>query len=223
MKYIILIGDGMADFPVDDLQGKTPLQAADTPNMDYLAAYGELIQTKTIPQDFAPGSDVAGLSIMGYDPAASYTGRAPLEAASFGLRLRSHEVAFRCNMVNVDFTCQEGFTGSMRDFTAGHISSTEAHKLINDLNLHLGNSSIQFYPGVSYRHLLVWANGPEKANCTPPHDIIGQNIDKYLPRGKGWGNIIKLMKASRKILETNPINQRRIKQGKPVANSIWLW
>lgn len=224
MKYAILIGDGMADFPLEQLQKNTPLEAASTPNMDFLAGEGSIIQAKTIPEGYPAGSDVAGLSIMGYDPLKSYTGRAPLEAASLGIRLRPHEVAFRCNLVTIEpASAHNPLEGEMRDFTAGHISSTEARKLIEDLNLHLGSSAICFYPGVSYRHIVRWANGPEKVACTPPHDIIGRPIQEYLPKGRRADGVRELMAASHAILVTHPINQRRIEQGRMPANSIWLW
>ncbi len=223
MKYAILIGDGMADRPLSELQGRTPLEAAHTPNMDTLASRGLIVQARTIPDGFPAGSDVAGLSIMGYNPQDSYTGRAPLEAASLGIRLRVQEVAFRCNLVTLDATPDKPFEGVMQDFSAGHISSTEARKLIDDLNLHLGSSTINFYPGVSYRHIMCWANGPEKVDCTPPHDIIGKSIKKYLPKGKSENNVKALMANSYALLSAHPINRRRIEQGKSPANSIWLW
>jgi 2,3-bisphosphoglycerate-independent phosphoglycerate mutase len=224
MKYAIMIGDGMADRPVTELGGLTPLQAACTPNMDNVAAKGVIIQAKTIPQGYPAGSDVASLSIMGYDPQKSYTGRAPLEAASLGIRLRPHEVAFRCNMVTIsDSPADNPLEGIMQDFTAGHISTTEAHKLIEILNLYLGNSTLRFYTGVSYRHILLWGNGPDKVSCTPPHDIIGKSIRKYLPQGRGDQGIKELMAASRNILAPHPINLRRLKTSQLPANNIWLW
>ena len=224
MKYAILIGDGMADRPLAQADGRTPLEVAATPQMDFLVSKGGVIQAKTIPAGYPAGSDVASLSIMGYDPIEYYTGRAPLEAASLGIRLRPHEVAFRCTLVPIaSSSAGSPLEGEMQDFSAGHISSTEARKLIEHLNLHLGSTTIRLYPGVSYRHILLWANGPEKVACTPPHDIIGKPICNHLPRGKGERSVRELMAASRDILTPHPINQRRVEQGKLPANCIWLW
>ena len=212
VKYIILLGDGMSDYPVDELGGKTPLQVAKTPNMDYLAGQGRVGLAKTVPEGFPPGSDVANLSVFGYNPVECYTGRAPLEAASIGVSLHKDDVAMRCNLV----TLESGPDGLyMKDFSAGHIKTDPAAKLIQHLNAELGSDEFRFYPGVSYRHLLVWKGGNERVKTTPPHDITGKSISTYLPAGDGQEKIIQLMKDSQTLLANNSIN--------PAANSIWLW
>jgi 2,3-bisphosphoglycerate-independent phosphoglycerate mutase len=216
MKYLLLLGDGMADFPLDELGGKTPLQAAKTPNMDRLAQGGEIGLVKTIPDGFMPGSDVANLSVLGYDPSKYFTGRAPLEAASMGIDLDASDVAFRCNLVTIE-------DSTMADFSAGHISTREASELIQEINKGLSNDQISFYPGVSYRHLMVWKNGKEGASCTPPHDISGLPIKDYLPVREGAEFLKDLMIHSQNLLPKHPVNQERVRQGKHPANSIWLW
>lgn len=216
MKYIVLIPDGAADHPRDELAGKTPLEAAATPNFDYLAAGGKIGLVKTIPGGFPPGSDVANLCVLGYDPHLYYTGRAPLEAASLGIGLGPKDVAFRCNLVYV-----EG--GVMRDFTAGHISTEEASSLIHFLQEKMGNKEISFFTGLSYRHIMISKGKALKATCTPPHDIIGCPINKYLPQGEGGHWLQEFMKTSAILLKDHPINQQRQNQGKLPANMIWLW
>ena len=173
MKYIILQGDGMADYPLDVLGGKTPLEAARTPNMDWLAQHGVYGIAHVIPAGFPPGSDVGNMSIMGYDPALYHTGRSPLEAASMGVALGPKDIAFRCNLVTLGGAGDEAF---MEDFTSGHISTEEAAAIIRDLGRELGGDGIEFFAGVSYRHLMVWRDGKEKMTTTPPHDITDQKI-----------------------------------------------
>ncbi len=219
MKYVIILGDGMADYPIDELDGKTPLEAACTPNMDQMAAEGTLGLIDTIPHGLQPGSDVANLSVLGYDPLETYTGRGPLEAASLGLELESGDVAFRCNLV----TLGPIENPMMEDFTSGHISSGEAQEIINDLNKEMGSDTYRFYPGVGYRHLMVWRSGQEALETTPPHDITGRSVYHYLPRGEGADQVIRLMKRSQKILKDHPVNRNRISAGLKPANSIWLW
>ena len=220
MKYIILQGDGMADYPLDSLGGKTPLEAARTPNMDWLAARGVFGMAHVIPKGFPPGSDVGNMSIMGYDPALYHTGRSPLEAASMGVALGSKDIAFRCNLVTIGGSGSDQF---MEDFTAGHISTEEAAEIIRDLGRELGGDGIEFFPGVSYRHLMVWRNGQEKMETTPPHDITDQKIASYLPRGDGADRLLKLMRASQSILADHPVNKRRQQEGQRQATTIWLW
>lgn len=220
MKYIILQGDGMADYPLDSLGGKTPLEAARTPNMDWLAARGVFGMAHVIPKGFPPGSDVGNMSIMGYDPALYHTGRSPLEAASMGVALGSKDIAFRCNLVTIGGSGSDQF---MEDFTAGHISTEEAAEIIRDLGRELGGDGIEFFPGVSYRHLMVWRNGQEKMETTPPHDITDQKIASYLPRGDGVDRLLKLMRASQSILADHPVNKRRQQEGQRQATTIWLW
>ncbi|NTW60021.1 MAG: cofactor-independent phosphoglycerate mutase [Nitrospirae bacterium] len=227
MKYIILLGDGMADRPCADLGGKTCLQAARTPNLDQLATLGQVGMVHTVPDGYAPGSDVANLSVLGYDPRKYYTGRSPLEAASIGVALGPDDVAFRCNLVTLKLS--GGGTASarrkalMEDFSAGHISTQEARTLIEEIDRALGSAHIRFYPGVSYRHLMVWKGGRDRLECTPPHDIQDKDIQDYLPRGEGDDIINELMTASFDLLTNHPVNKARLENGKRAANSIWLW
>lgn len=219
MKYIILLGDGMADFPIEELGGKTPLEYAYTPYMDSVAKKGTLGMIDTIPAGFSPGSDVAIMSLLGYDPLECYTGRGPLEAANMGVQLGVDDVAFRCNLV----TLRENEDNIMEDFTAGHITTGEAKIIINDINDDMGSTNFQFYPGVSYRHLFVWRDGKAFLETTPPHNITGNAVKDYLPRGEGKEEIRRLMKRSQVFLRDHPVNKLRIARGKRPANSIWLW
>ena len=214
MKYIVLVGDGMADYPIPELGGLTPLQAANIPNMDFIAKHGRNGVAKTVPDSMTPGSDVANLSIMGYDPVKYYSGRGPLEAGSIGVTLEKDDIAFRCNLITEK-------DGILADYSAGHISSDEARILIETVDRELGNSC-KFHAGVSYRHLLVMKEG-EKSVCTPPHDVVGQSIEDVLPRGENSKILIDLIRASKTILENNEINKKRRKNGKNIANLIWPW
>jgi 2,3-bisphosphoglycerate-independent phosphoglycerate mutase len=222
MKYVVIIGDGMADRPMDETGGLTVLQKATTPNMDWLAGKGEIGMVRTIPSGFPPGSDVANLSIMGYDPVRYYTGRAPLEAASIGIELKDDDVAYRCNLVtlalNSDTSCM-----TMQDYSSGHITSEEGRELISALNKELKSEEVVFYPGVSYRHLMIWRRGSLKATCTPPHDILDRPVAEYLPSGEGSLFLRDLMERSVAIMQNHPVNDRRRAAGKRLANSIWLW
>jgi 2,3-bisphosphoglycerate-independent phosphoglycerate mutase len=222
MKYIVLIGDGMADRPLRELGGQTPLQAASTPNMDRLAREGTIGSVRTVPPGFHPGSDVANLSILGYDPKHFYTGRAPLEAASMGVELGENDVAYRCNLVSLKFDRQKTHA-IMDDYSAGHISTEEASVLIQDVAAVLGTDDITFYPGVSYRHLMVWRNGSLNVECVPPHDITGKDVADYLPTGEGEAVIRKIMRSSVNVLESHEVNKARLAKGRKSANSIWLW
>ncbi len=221
-KYIVLCGDGMADYPIPDLSGKTPLQVADAPNLNRLARQGTLGMVRTVPPGFPPGSDVANLSIFGYDPALHYTGRAPLEAVSMGVRLNPQDVAFRCNLITLGSRNGREY---MEDFSAGHISTEEAREIVVQIGHTLGNEEFSFYPGVSYRHLMVWRNGERGlvVKTTPPHDITGKDIAPYLPQGEGQEAILRLMEGAKKFLSRCPTNQGRQKNGKKPANAIWLW
>ncbi len=175
MKYLVLVGDGMADRPLKQLGYRTCLQKARTPNMDRLASEGEVGKARTIPQGFDPGSDVANLSILGYDPSKYYSGRAPLEAAYRGIGLHSNDVAYRCNLVTLSFENSGSLDSAvMQDYSAGHITTTEAGRIIREVNNKLSNKEITFYPGMSYRHLMVWKNGIEKVRCTPPMILQGR-------------------------------------------------
>lgn len=208
-KYLVLIGDGMSDRPLKVLGGKTPLEAAKTPNLDFLARNGTCGWTNNVPKPLAPGSDVAAMSIFGYDPKKYYSGRGPLEAASIGVKLKKGEVVFRCNLVTVK-------NGKMADFTAHHISTKEGHRLMTLLNEKLGSPNIRFYGGVSYRNLLVLSNvqGPtSKVATTPPHDITGKPIKNYLPKGPGAELLLRLMNESEVILHG----------ARSKANLIWPW
>ncbi len=216
MKYIIIVGDGMADYPIPELGNKTPLQYANTFYMDLIAKKGISGTVKTIPENMPPGSDVANLSVIGYDPEIYYTGRGPLEAGSMGIKLESNDIAYRCNIVTVDDEI-------MVDYSSGHITSDESRELINFANEKLGTNEIRLYPGVSYRHLLVHKNGSENLMCTPPHDITGKKYTDYLPAGDGQEIIRQLMQESRSILKDHPINKKRISEGKNPGNMLWPW
>lgn len=222
MKYIVLIGDGMADRPIDELGGLTPLKKASTPNMDKIAQKGTIGKVHTIPEGFHPGSDVANLSILGYDPAKYYTGRAPLEAASIGVKLNENDVAYRCNLVTLKFD-KNRTHAAMDDYSSGHITTEEARELIKAVKAGLESEDITFYPGVSYRHLMVWENGSLNVECVPPHDILEREITDYLPVGERDVVLRELMRKSVDILEGHPVNKERLRNGKKPANSIWLW
>jgi len=218
----------MADRPRADLGGKTCLQAARTPNLDQLATLGQVGMVHTVPAGFPPGSDVANLTVLGYDPRKYYTGRSPLEAASIGVALGPDDVAYRCNLVTLKITGSAA-PGSrrrkavMEDFSAGHISTEEARMLIEEIESKLGTNRIRFYPGVSYRHLMVWKGGKDKIECTPPHDIQDRDVEEYRCRGEGDDVINELMEASFEVLVNHPLNKSRLEHGKRAANSIWLW
>ena len=220
MKYIILIGDGMSDEPLEELDGKTPLEYAKTPNMDRLASSGAFGLFKSVPEGYPPGSDVANLSILGYDPKLYYSGRAPLEAASMGVDLAEDEIAFRCNLVTIS---RGDGRPMMNDYSAGHITTDEAAPLIKALDNALSPRGVRFYPGKSYRHLMVWKGGSEDLELVPPHDISDREISPYLPKGEAAGFLIDLMKSARRVLEDHPVNKARIDACKKPATSIWLW
>jgi len=220
MKYITLLGDGMADEPIAELGGKTPLQAANTPNMDKLAQSGIIGLAETVPREFHPGSDVANLSVFGYDPATCYTGRSPLEAASMGVELGPDDVAFRLNLVTLGLAGGDMY---MQDFSAGHISTEEARELIECLQAELGDEEFQFYPGVSYRHLMVWRGGRDDLKVAPPHDLTGQSISGHVPRSAETMPLMQITSAAQMLFKRHPVNLRRETAGKLPANSIWLW
>lgn len=209
----------MADHPLEEIGGKTPLESARTPFMDKVAGEGTLGLIYTIPDGLPPGSDVANLSVLGYDPTICYTGRGPLEAASMGIPLDPEDIAFRCNLVKLGTEPNP----VMEDFTAGHISSEEAKEIIHDLDRVVGGDRFRFYPGVGYRHLMVWKGGSDSLLTTPPHDITGKTVEAYFPKGKDAEIVLNLMKKSREILPEHHINKSRIARGKIPCNSIWLW
>lgn len=210
----------MADYPLEVLGGRTPLEAARTPNMDWLAARGVFGLAHVIPKGFPPGSDVGNMSIMGYDPAVYHTGRSPLEAASMGVALGPRDIAFRCNLVTLGGSGGDTF---MEDFTSGHITTEEAAELIREIGQKLGGDGIEFFPGVSYRHLMVWRDGKEKMETTPPHDITDQKVASHMPKGEGAERLLRLMEASRPILAAHSVNKKRQGEGRRPATTIWLW
>jgi 2,3-bisphosphoglycerate-independent phosphoglycerate mutase len=220
MKYITLLGDGMADEPIAELAGKTPLQEANTPNMDKLAQRGIIGLAETVPSEFHPGSDVANLSVFGYDPASCYTGRSPLEAASMGVELGPEDVAFRLNLVTLGLAGGDMY---MQDFSAGHITTDEARELIACLQEELGDDEFQFYPGVSYRHLMVWRGGRDDIKVAPPHDLTGKSIRDHVPRSPETMPLMQITNAAQLLFKCHPVNLRRENAGKLAANSIWLW
>ncbi len=220
MKYITLLGDGMADEPIAQLDDKTPLEAAHTPNMDKLAAHGTIGLAETVPASFHPGSDVANLSVFGYDPASCYTGRSPLEAASMGVELGPDDIAYRLNLVTLGVSQCDLF---MEDFSAGHISTAEARELIECLQEELGDDEFQFYPGVSYRHLMVWRRGREDFTIPPPHDLTNQSIGPHVARHAEAQPLAQITTSAQLLFKRHPVNLRREELGKPPANSIWLW
>lgn len=219
MKYIVMLGDGMADYPVEALGGKTPLEVAKKPNIDRLARGGRLGMVKTVPDGLKPGSDVANLSAMGYDPLKCYTGRSPLEAVSIGIQMDDTDVAFRCNLVTLSDDAEYA-EKTMVDYSSGEITTAEAAELIRAVDEAFRTDEILFYPGISYRHCMIWHQGPVGLNLTPPHDISDRKITEYLPQNPV---ILDLMKRSYEILKDHPINQDRIARGLNPANSIWLW
>ena len=222
LKYLVLIGDGMADLPIPELDGRTPLEAASTPAMDEVARAGLTGLFCPIPEGLGPGSAVGNLSLFAYNPRETFTGRAPLEAAQQGIVLEPDQVAFRCNLVTLE-------DGVMRDFTAGHITTQEAATLIKTLNVQLTQFPIRFSAGVSYRHLSIVTPAPgavddiAAARCTPPHDIIGQPYAPYLPTGQGSPLLRDLIEASQGVLGAHPTNAERVRAGRLPATSIWPW
>ena len=215
MKYIVLVPDGVAGY-TDELAGRTVLEASHTPNMDRLAREGIGGLVQIIPEQRHPGSDIGNLEIFGYDTRLHYTGRAPLEAASMGIDLGSEGVAFRCNLIHC-----EGDV--LLDYSAGHISTEESKEVITALATALGTESIRFYPGVGYRHIMVYDKAPEELISYPPHDIMGQSVEAHLPTGQGQEKIRSIMRAAIPLIEKLPVNQRRLDKGELPANAIWLW
>lgn len=220
MKVIILLGDGMSDIAYSELNNKSPLQYAATPNMDFMAQHGQVGLAHTVPNGLPPGSDVANLSVFGYDPRTCYTGRSPLEAISMGVALGPDDVAFRMNLITLQ---AKGSSIYMQDFSAGHISTAEARELVETLQNELGSTEIEFHAGVGYRHLMVWRGGKDAMSSTPPHDITGKAILDSLPRGDGADMLNNIMNHAQMVLHSHPVNVRRKEQGNLPANSVWLW
>lgn len=223
MKYLVILGDGMADYKIAELGNKTPLEYAKKPNIDWLAAKGEVGLVQTVPDGMKPGSDVANLSVMGYDPKQYYSGRSPLEAVSIGIQLKDTDLAVRCNLVTLSEEETNYEEKSMLDYSAGEISTQEASILIEAVQDALGTEILTFYPGISYRHCLVWDQGAMGLECTPPHDILDQKITAHMPKGVNPEMVADLQKKSYAILKDHPVNQERRKKGLRPANSIWLW
>lgn len=212
----------MADYPVPEFDNKTILEVADKPTIDYMSKHGELGMVKTVQDGMKPGSDVANLSVMGYDTKKYYTGRSPLEAASIGVKMKDTDVTFRCNIVTL--SDEENYEDkTMVDYSSGEISTPEAEELIKAVAKELDTDILKFYSGVSYRHLLVWDKGSTNVSLTPPHDISDRKITDYLPKGDGADIILELMKKSEKILKDHPVNKKRVAEGKNPATSIWIW
>ncbi len=223
MKYLVMLCDGMADYPVDELGGKTPLEAAATPNMDKLAETASVGLVKTVADGLKPGSDVANLSVLGYNPDDCYTGRSPLEAGSIGIDMKDTDVSLRCNLVTLtDEQVYEDKT--ILDYCADDISTAEAEELVKYLAENLNSDEFCFYSGVSYRHCLIWNNGTlDIGTMTPPHDITGKPIKEYVPAHPNAEKLYELMKKSYELLKDHPVNIERINKGLRPANSIWLW
>jgi 2,3-bisphosphoglycerate-independent phosphoglycerate mutase len=231
MKYLVLVGDGMGDYPIESLGKRTPLQAAEIPHIHELSRKGLLGLVRTTPEGMLPVSDVTHLSILGYDPRQWTVARAPLEAASLGISLDPGDVAFRCNLV----TFRQGGAGGgygfdkvgpgtiLEDFNAGRISSEQARELVYDLNDQIGTEAIQFYPGLSYRHLMIWVGGKTRLKCVPPQDMVGQKVMDCLPKGEGEQLLKNIIMTATEVLGLHPINEERRKEGLKPANGIWLW
>ena len=222
MKYIVMLGDGMADYSLEELGGKTPLQAAVKPNMDYLAQHGTVGMVKTVPDGMPPQSDTANLSVMGYDPLVYYTGRSPLEAVSMGIELGAADLAFRCNLVCISE--EDNYEdATMIDYSSDEISTEESTVLINDLNEVFKTAKLNLYPGISYRHCLVLKDEQPGAKLTPPHDITGKPVREYLPAGAHSEVLYDIMRRSHEILKNHPVNIARKEKGLRPANSCWFW
>ncbi len=222
MKYIVILGDGMADLLVQELGNQTPLDCAKHPNMDFIAKNGICGLAQTVPQGMPPGSDTANLSAMGYDPKVYYTGRSPLEAVSMGIDLALTDVTYRCNTVTLSEAADyEDCT--MLDYSAGEISTEESSRIIRDLNAQFHNEKLTLYPGVSYRHCLVLKHAQDGAQTTPPHDILEKPITNYLPKGQNADLLLDMMKRSRELLKDHPVNRARIASGKAPVSSLWFW
>ena len=223
MKYVVLLCDGMADYPVEELGGETPMSRSVTPNMDALAKDSVIGLVKTVADGMKPGSDVANLSVLGYDPAVCYTGRSPLEAGSIGIDMLPDDVSFRCNLVTLSDE-PEFADKTMVDYCADDISTAEARELVTYLASHFDNEEFKLYSGVSYRHCLIWHGGTlDVGTLTPPHDITGRKLTEYLPEHPNAAKLFDMMKKSMELLKDHPVNKARIEKGLRPANCIWLW
>lgn len=228
MKYLIVVPDGSADNPIESLGGKTPLEAAELPCIDSLAARGEIGTVKTVPEGISPGSDSANLSVMGYDPARYLTGRSPLEAASIGLEMTDSDISFRANLITVDPDGSEDYENFIvRDHAAGDITTEEAAELVEALNDKLAEDGLYIHLGTGYRQCMIvdrsHPNGHTEYKCVPPHDILDRRAGDYLPQGKGAEHFVEMMRESYDILKEHPVNKDRIARGLNPANSLWIW
>ena len=219
MKYVVVLGDGMADWPLESLNGGTPLSCAETPAMDELAKMSEIGMVATIPEGMAPGSDTANLSVMGYDPRKYYTGRSPLEALSIGVDMKDSDVVYRCNLVTLTEEDAPYEEQTILDHSSDEISTEDAEILLRDVCRELENETYRFYTGTSYRHCLVWDKG-QVLELTPPHDILTRKIGEYLPEDE---TLRYMQKRSYEILKDHPLNKKRKEQGLNPANSFWFW
>lgn len=219
MKYLVVLGDGMADEPIEEIGGKTPLMYADTPAMDALAHKSEVGLAHTIPQGMKPGSDTANLAVLGYDPQKYYTGRSPLEALSIGIPMKETDIAIRCNIVTLSDDDKPYEEKTIIDHSAGEISTEEAAVLIEAIQQKMNSDTYQYYVGTSYRHLTIW-DGGKVVELTPPHDVLGQRIGAYLPEDE---KLRQMMRESYDILNNHPINLERARKGLNKANSLWFW
>ncbi len=222
MKYVVILGDGMADYRLSTLDNKTPLMVAKKPFIDGLAKVSQVGLAKTVPCSMKPGSDVANLSVLGYNPKECYSGRSPLEAASIGIELKDSDITARANLVTV--SNEENYADkTMIDYSAGEISTAEAKELIEYLAKELNNQKYKLYAGISYRHCMVIDNGSLMGDLTPPHDITGKPVKDHLPKSQGGKELLEIMKKSYQLLKNHPVNQKRIALGKNPANSLWFW
>ena len=223
MKYLVVLYDGMADYPVPALDGKTPMELAKKPLLDKLARFGKVGTVKTVADGLKPGSDIANMSVLGYNPKECYTGRSPLEAVSIGVDMKDTDIIFRTNLVTL--SDEENYEDkTMVDYSAGDISTAEAAEIIKSVQEHFGNEKFAFYSGVAYRHCLVWNNGTlDLGKMTPPHDISGKVIGEHLSDSENAKELIAMMKESYDFLMEHPVNKERMAKGERPANSIWLW
>ncbi len=223
MKYLVVLYDGMADYPVPALDGKTPMELAKKPLLDKLARFGKVGTVKTVADGLKPGSDIANMSVLGYNPKECYTGRSPLEAVSIGVDMKDTDIIFRTNLVTL--SDEENYEDkTMVDYSAGDISTAEATEIIKSVQEHFGNEKFAFYSGVAYRHCLVWNNGTlDLGKMTPPHDISGKVIKEHLSDSENAKELIQMMKESYNFLMEHPVNKERMAKGERPANSIWLW
>ncbi len=222
MKNILILADGMADEPIENLGGQTPMEAAETPMMDWLAAHGEVGLLKTVPDGMSPGSDTANLSIIGYNPLEYYTGRSPLEARSIGIQMKESDVCFRVNFVTLSEE-ENYWEKTIEDHSADEITTEEAEVLLEAIKMEMEKEGRTFYRGVSYRHALIWEQGSTQITLEPPHDLLGQKITDYQPKGEHSQEITALMEQSYLILNNHPVNEARRQKGLRPANSLWLW